>query len=151
MCSFPTSQDTHLILEELLSLEGCLRFIYHQLGGQAADLVFTAHSGLLKMKGFSAKCSLQGSREEEEGNCTVDGAKGCWPEALLAGRVECLQTCYFPAQKRACKDHSCWVTPGFISQLIKEASFSPSFPFLLCISGVVHRQTRPALVQLALA
>lgn len=85
------------------------------------------------------------------GGNTVDGAKGRWPEALLAGRVECLQTCYFPAQKQACKDHSCWVTPEFISQLIKEASFSPSFPFLLCISGVVHRQTRPGLVQLALA
>lgn len=69
----------------------------------------------------------------------------------MAGRVECLQTCYFPAQKRACKDHSCWVTPEFISQLIKEASFSPSFPFLLCISGVVHRHTRPGFVQLALA
>jgi hypothetical protein len=90
----------------------------------------------------------QGGRGGEN---AVDGAKGRWPEALLAGRVECLQTCYFPAQKRACKDHSCWVTPGFISQLIKEASFSPSFPFLLCISGVVHRQTRPGLVQLALA
>lgn len=85
------------------------------------------------------------------GKLAVDGAKGGWPEALLAGRVECLQTCYFPAQKRACKDHSCWVTPEFISQLIKEASFSPSFPFLLCISGVVHRQTRPGSVQLALA
>lgn len=145
------SQDTHLILEVLLPLEEYLRLIYHQLGGQAADLAFTAHSGLLKMKAFSGKCSLQGSRRKRRGKHTVDGVKGRWPEALLAGRVECLQTCYFPAQKRACKDHSCWVTPGFISQLIKEASFSPSFPFLLCISGVVHRQTRPGLVQLALA
>lgn len=48
-------------------LGGCLRVIYHQLGGQAADLAFTAHRGLLKMKAFSGKCSLQGSREEEEG------------------------------------------------------------------------------------
>lgn len=78
-------------------------------------------------------------------------ARGGWPKALLAGRVECLQTCYFPAQKQACKDPSCWVTPEFISQLIKEASFSLSFPFLLRISGVVHRQTRPGLVQLSIS
>lgn len=61
------SQDTDLILAVLLSRGGCLRVIYHQLGGQAADLAFTVHRGLLKMKAFSGKCSLQGSREEEEG------------------------------------------------------------------------------------
>lgn len=62
----PFSQDTRLILEVPIP-RWCLRRIYHQLGGQAADLAFTAHSGLLKMKAFSGKCSLQGSREEEEG------------------------------------------------------------------------------------
>lgn len=60
-------RDTCLILGTPLSLGGCLRLIYHQLGSQAADLAFTAHSGLLQLKAFSGKCSLQGSREEEEG------------------------------------------------------------------------------------
>lgn len=104
------------------------------------------------MKAFSGKCSLQGSREEEEGkNAQLMEPKDAGQRAVLAGSVESLQTCYFPAQKQACKDHSCWVTLEFISQLIKEAGFFPSSPFLPSISGVVHRQTRPGLVLPALA
>lgn len=39
----------------------------------------------------------------------------------------------------------------FISQLIKEAAFSPSSPFLLSMSGTVHWETSPVLVLPALA
>lgn len=98
-------------------------------------LEFTAQS-LVKKKAFSgqAPAKRQGGRGGEEAQLIK--AKDGWPEGLL-GRQSGVSSIPRLSQHRSrpCKDPSCWVTPEFISQFIKEAAFSPSWPFLLGRSG----------------
>lgn len=80
------SPDACLILGARLSLGACSGLIYHQLGQQGRSPRIHSTQCLLKMKAFSSKVRFarqQGGRGGEE--CTVDEAKGRWPEGR-AGR-----------------------------------------------------------------
>jgi hypothetical protein len=123
------SQDTHLILEVRLPLEGYLRLIYHQLGCQAADLAFTVHSGLLKMKAFSGKCSLQGSREEEEGKTQLmepkdAGQRPCWQAEWSVFRLATSQH-----RSGLVKITAVGLRQGSYHSLSKRLAFLPPFLF----------------------
>lgn len=142
----PASSNTRLISGAPLSPSGCLGPHSPSAGPVGVGaLEFTAQS-LVRKRAFSgqAPAERQGGRGGEEAQLIK--AKDGWPEGLL-GRQSGVSSVLRLSQHRSrpCKDPSCWITPEFISQLIKEAAFSPSWPCLLSRSGQFMGKQGPRL------